>query len=573
MINKRLMALVPESKRYIYLNVLYQWVALIANIALMYALSILFVALYHGVNHSYFVALLVLEAIGAGIIRYFCTCFSSSMSHLSSQTVKKKLRSMIFEKLVRIGVGYDEVIASSEIVQTGVEGVDQLETYFGAYVPQFYYAVLAPVTLFIYMLQIDWVSAVVLLLSVPLIPVSIILVQKWAKKLLSKYWGQYVEMGDSFLENLQGMTDLKIYQADEYRNKVMNEQAEAFRKVTMRVLIMQLNSVSIMDLVAYAGSAVGMIVAVAGVAQGRVQLSGAIIVMLLSAEFFLPMRRLGSYFHVAMNGMAAADRIFAFLDIEEPRDGHIDSLMDYDIGFEHVSFSYDGSREVLHDVSLHIPEKGMVAIVGKSGSGKSTIAKIIAGERREYEGTISVSGEDMRKIKRSLLSESVCYVPSNAYIFKGTVRDNLMEKDDASLWEALEKVNLAGFFKGKEGLETQIMERGSNLSGGQRQRLAMARSLLKDAKVYVLDEATGNIDVESEETIMSVVKDLAKTRGIVLITHRLANAVDAERIYVMDNGNLVEEGLHGELMAKDGTYAKLFQRQKELEDYGKEAIA
>lgn len=574
MINKRLIGTVSESKKYIAGNVALQWCSLAANIAAMGAISSLLGALwYKTADASAFAA--AGAAIAAALcIRALCTVGSARLSVLSSRAVKQVLRERIYEKLLRLGASYHTKIKTSEAVQLAVEGVEQLETYFGAYLPQFFYSMLAPLTLFAVLAFIDLPSAAVLLVCVPLIPIAIAAVQTWAKKLLSKYWGKYTEMGDTFLENLQGLTTLKIYQADAARHEQMNREAEEFRKITMRVLTMQLNSITIMDLVAYGGAALGAIVAVSRFSSGHVTLAGCLMILFLAADFFLPMRLLGSYFHIAMNGMAASDKIFRLLDLPEPDRSGRETPGAGGIDAQHLTFSYDGEREVLHDVSFSVTEGSFTAIVGESGCGKSTIAAILTGREPGYQGSVTVGGAQVRRADEAALMRRITYVSHNSHLFRGTVRDNLrMAKPDASdaeLWSALERANLAEFLRSEQGLDTLLTENGSNFSGGQRQRLALARALMHDSPVYLFDEATSNIDVESEDAILAQIHELAHTHTVILISHRLANVVHADRIHVMEHGRLVQSGTHEELLLRGGTYAALWNSQQQLEQYGKE---
>jgi ABC-type transport system involved in cytochrome bd biosynthesis fused ATPase/permease subunit len=416
-------------------------------------------------------------------------------------------------------------------------------------------------------------SAVVLLVCVPLIPVAIAAVQTWAKKLLGKYWGQYTALGDTFLENLQGLTTLKIYQSDEFKQQEMNEQAETFRKITMKVLTMQLNSITIMDLIAYGGAALGVILAATQYRGGHVTLSGALLIILLAADFFLPMRLLGSYFHIAMNGMAASDKIFRLLDLPEPEHGDVQVPADCTILCRNVRFSYEVDREILHGVDLRFPRGSFTAIVGESGCGKSTLAALLMGRNRGYTGSITVGGVELRDISEESLMQSFTYVSHQSYLFKGTIRDNLLmgkpSATDKELWGALERANLGNFLRSENGLDTLLTESAANLSGGQRQRLALARALLHDSPVYIFDEATSNIDVESENDIMTQIFDLTKTKTVLLISHRLANVVGADCIYVMENGNVAEQGTHGELLTQNGLYSKLWNTQQVLENDGR----
>lgn len=457
-----------------------------------------------------------------------------------------------------------------------VEGVDQLETYFGAYLPQFFYAMLAPLTLFLVLLRVNIPSAVVLFVCVPLIPAAIAAVQTWAKKLLSKYWGQYTALGDTFLENLQGLTTLKIYQADAFKNKEMNEESEKFRKITMKVLTMQLNSITIMDIIAYGGAALGVFFSVTQYQKGGVDLAGALLVILLSADFFIPMRQLGSFFHIAMNGMAASEKIFRFLELPEAPKKAAKFPRNAEIVCENLRFSYEAGREILKGMDLRIPRGRFVAIAGESGCGKSTVASILMGRNRGYKGTIRIGDIELSDIAESSLMQNITYISHNSYLFKGTIRENLLmgnpNATEDEMWAVLEQTNLAAFLRNEEGLDTKLAEKASNLSGGQCQRLALARALLHDSPVYIFDEATSNIDVESENDIMEQILLLAKKKSVLLISHRLANITKADMIYAMEQGEVKECGTHEELLRKNGLYQKMWTTQQRLELYGKGGV-
>lgn len=570
MINKRLVRLLSDGKKYIYGNILFQWINLIANIAMIFLISNFISDTYYGnVTDSKFIKLIVILVI-AVLTRVICNIASSKMSYLSSKKVKQVLRHKLMEKMLALGSSYNEKVRTSEVVQVSVEGVEQIETYFGLYLPQLFYSLLAPLTLFAVIVFMSFTPAIVLLLCVPLIPISIAAVQTFAKKLLAKYWGKYTGLGDTFLENLQGLTTLKIYQADEYKNKKMNEEAEEFRKITMKVLKMQLNSITIMDLVAYGGAAIGIILTVRQFVDGNIRLEQAIAIILLSADFFIPMRQLGSFFHIAMNGMAAIDKIFKILDLEVPQEKTLDLPETGSIKVENLSFAYDESHKVLNDVSIEIAECGMVSLVGASGSGKSTMASLLMKRSRNYNGSIVIGNTDFDEVSEKSVMENITYISHSSYIFKGTVRDNLlMAKPDAKdeeLWDVLKKTNLADFFEADNGLDFEIKEAGGNLSGGQKQRLSLARGLLHDSRFYIFDESTSNIDVESEEIILEQIKELAKTKGILMISHRLANVVSSDKIFVLEKGHLKEEGTHEELLTMHGTYSMLWQTQQSLEN-------
>ena len=570
MINKRLVRLLSDGKKYIYGNIFFQWINLIANIVAIFLISSFISDTYYGnVTDAKLVRLIVILAI-AVLTRVICNVASSKMSYLSSKKVKQVLRHKIMEKMLTLGSSYNEKVRTSEVVQVSVEGVEQIETYFGLYLPQLFYSLLAPLTLFAVIVFMSFTPAIVLLLCVPLIPISIAAVQTFAKKLLAKYWGKYTGLGDTFLENLQGLTTLKIYQADEYKNKKMNEEAEEFRKITMKVLTMQLNSITIMDIVAYGGAALGIILTVKQFVAGNIRLDQAIAIILLSADFFIPMRQLGSFFHIAMNGMAAIDKIFKILDLEVPEEKTMSLPGKGSIKVENLSFAYDESHNVLNDISIELLEQGIVSLVGASGSGKSTMASLLMKRSKNYSGKIFVGEVDFNEISEKSVMENITYISHSSYIFKGSVRDNLlMAKADArdeELWDVLKKTNLADFFEADNGLDFQIAEAGGNLSGGQKQRLALARGLLHDSRFYIFDESTSNIDVESEEVILEQIKELAKHKGVLMISHRLANVVSSDKIFVLEKGQLKEEGTHEELLAMHGTYSTLWETQQSLEN-------
>ena len=577
MIKRRLVGLLSHAKKYIVLIVLCQWAALLAQVLAVFSIAGLLEKLFYQEVTTGLAEKTILILAFVLILRFLCEKLGARFSYLASVDVKRILREKIYEKMLRLGSAYREQVSSSEVVQVSTEGVEQLETYFGKYLPQLFYSLLAPLTLFCILCRVSMKASLILLICVPLIPVSIVVVQKIAKRLLNQYWSIYTGLGDSFLENLQGLTTLKIYQADQKKAEEMDAESQRFRKITMKVLTMQLNSTSVMDIVAYGGAAVGMAVALMEFLKGNIGLAGTISIVLLASEFFLPLRLLGSFFHIAMNGMAASDKIFRILDLPETKEGEkVLPEGSLEISIKDLHFSYEEEREILKGIDLELPAGCFISLVGASGCGKSTIAGILAGKNKGYQGEISIEGIPLSEVKEESLMERVLLVRHNSYLFKGTVEDNLrMAKADATREEmesVLRKVNLLGFLESQEGLQTRLSEKAANLSGGQCQRLVIARALLQSkASVYIFDEAASNIDVESEELIMEVIHELAKTKTVLLISHRLANVVGSDRIYFLKEGKIRESGRHEELMQKKGEYCNLYESQMALENYGKKA--
>ena len=594
MINKRLIAICEDSKKYIALTVLSSWISIICNILIVFLIGQFINKVYMGreilfnSDINFFkilpqfklldnITLLTGVAIIAALllIRYCSNILYAKFSYLASANARVTLRELIYKKLLKLGSGYNNVYSTSTIVQIAVEGIEALEVYFGKYLPQFFYSMIAPITLFVFISFISIKSALVFILCVPLIPLSIIAIMKIAKKILKDYWNSYANLGDTFLENLQGLTTLKVFNIDNERHKKMNEEAEGFRKITMKVLSMQLNSINVMDLIAFGGAALGTIAALIEFRNGQISVGQFLIIILLSSEFFIPLRLLGSYFHIAMNGMAACDKIFVLLDSEEKQKDILDieqsQLENISVKLKEISFSYDGKRTVVDNVSMEIPNKGLVAIVGESGSGKSTIASLILNTHTVNSGTIEFNGININNISLDNIYSKISLVSTNSYIFNGTILDNLlMGKADASeleIAEALAKARLDDFVGSlSNGLDTNVGEGGSALSGGQKQRLALARAILANREMIIFDEATSNIDVESEESIWEAIYELAKDKTVLVISHRLANVTNADNIYVMKTGRLVESGAHDSLYSSQGEYYKMITRQKELEN-------
>lgn len=577
MIKTRLVGLMSHAKKYIVYTILWQWAALLSQVLAVFTIADLLEKVTDQAVTIPVVERTICILILVVVIRFFCERIGARYSYLARVDVKRILREKIYEKMLKLGASYSEWVSSSEVVQVSTEGVEQLETYFGKYLPQLFYSLIAPLTLFFILCRVSLKASVILLICVPLIPISIVVVQKIAKKLLNKYWSIYTELGDSFLENLQGLTTLKIYQADQQKADEMDVESQKFRRITMKVLTMQLNSTSVMDIVAYGGAAIGMAVAVSEFLKGNIGLSGTLCIVLLASEFFLPLRLLGSFFHIAMNGMAASDKIFKILDLPEPQNGERILPEGFlDISLKEVHFAYEEDREILKGINLELPAGSFVSLVGESGCGKSTIAGILSAKNRGFSGEITIEGIPLAEVDETELMKRVVLVRHNSYLFKGTVEENLrMAKPDATeeeLYAVLEKVNLAGFLRTQDGLQTKLLEKAGNLSGGQCQRLVIARALLREAEssVFIFDEAASNIDVESEELIMELIHELARTKTVLLISHRLANVVKSDQIYFLKNGEIVECGKHEELMQQKGAYRHLYESQMALENYGKE---
>ncbi|MDQ0362243.1 ABC transporter ATP-binding protein/permease [Breznakia pachnodae] len=572
MINKRLLQSAADSKKYIYYQVLCQWISLLAQIVLIGVIANIFNDLYADVLKEDTIIISFAIVAGCLVIRFVMDKLMTRMSYLASKDIKLNLRKQIFEKLFLLNRTNQKELKNAELVQLTVEGVDQLETYFGRYMPQFFYSLLAPLTLFIVLSTISFKAAIVLFICVPIIPMSIVMVQKFAKKLLSKYWGMYANLGDRFLDNIRGLTTLKIYESDKEQQEKMNEEAENFRKVTMKVLVMQLNSISIMDLVAFGGAAVGIVFSLIAFNNNEITIGETFMMIMLSAEFFIPLRLLGSFFHIAMNGNAASKKIFSFLDapISDKRTNNVDDKIKT-VEVKELVYSYDDKKDVLKGINVEFKDNGLYAFVGESGCGKSTLSTLLTGGYDEYKGNILLNGKEVNTIDFTSLHEQITKIEDYNYLFKGTVYSALLDGNpkasEDEMWQALDIVNLSEYLKTQDGLHTKLMEKGSNLSGGQAQRLALARALLHDSSVYIFDEATSNIDVESELDIVNVIHKLAKEKIVIFISHRLANVHDADIIYVMKDGAIVEQGTHQQLYSQSGLYKEMNDVQMSFEAY------
>lgn len=572
MIDKKLLSLLGDNKKYIFYTVALMVVGLFANITITACIchAIHLAAEYdlHSGGATIFLWPSIFALIGI-IARYIASRIVGDMKDTLGRKAKKDLRERVYNKIVKLGVRSTDGMSMAGLTQVSMEGVEQLDLYYSSYIPQFFYAMAAPGILFCITVWIDWRVALILLACVPLIPVSIVAVSKYAKKIFAKYWGKYTSMGDSFLDSVQGLKELKIFRADAAQHIKMNETSEEFRKITMKVLVMQLASTTIMDLVAYGGAGIGIAFAVLGVVDRGLSPFSALFLILVAVDFFLPLRAFGSAFHVAMNGVSAGNKIISLLERPDPVWGE-NSVEDTELKLENVTFSYDGKRDVLKDVSMIFPKNGMTAIVGESGCGKSTVVNMLFGAFRPKTGSVTVGGKSIETLQRESYYSHLAVVSYNTYIFNETVRQNFMLANktvtDAEIYAALEKVNLSDFIRGNGGLDKVITEDAANISGGQKQRLALAVNLVADKNIYVFDEATSNIDIESEAIIMANIKELSGNKAVIVISHRLANVVPSDLIYYMESGEVKESGTHTELMKRRGGYAKLYLTQKALEE-------
>ena len=568
MFDKELLRLIGPNRKYVVYTVLLMVLGMLANIGITASVCFTVALLIDGAQPLAYVWPAV--ALAAAIaVRYVASRCTGSLKDLLGRKVKKDLRERTYDKILKLGVRSTDGMSMAGLTQVSMEGIEQLDLYYSTYLPQFFFSMLAPVILFCICVGIDWRTSLVLLACVPLIPLSIVAVSKYAKKIFAKYWGKYTSMGDAFLDSVQGLKELKIFKADAARHVKMNESAEDFRKITMKVLVMQLASTTIMDLVAYGGAGAGIALSVVGLMDGWLAPASALFLILVAVEFFLPLRSLGSAFHVAMNGASAGRKIISLLSVPDPVWGE-KQVQGTELKLNGATFSYDGKRDVLKNVSMTFPAKGMTAIVGESGCGKSTVVNMLVGAYRPKAGSVTVGGLSLESVTGQSYYARLASVSYNTYIFNDSVRANfeLAKKDvtDEEIRAALEKVNLWEFIKENGGLDKVITEDANNVSGGQKQRLALAVNLVADKDIYVFDEATSNIDIESEAVIMENVKEMSREKSVIVISHRLANVVPADNIYYMEEGQVKESGSHAQLMQAGGGYAKLFEAQKRLEE-------
>ena len=579
MIDKKLLALLGENKKYIFYAVGLMIVGLFANLSITASIcyAIQYAAEYasSGSDAQGFILPAIVVVI-AMAIRYVTSRRIGDLKDTLGRNVKKDLRQKIYDKIIKLGVRTTDNMSMAGLTQLSMEGVEQLDLYYSAYIPQFFYAMIAPIILFVVTVRINWAVALVLLACVPLIPMSIIAVSRYAKKIFAKYWGKYTSMGDSFLDSVQGLKELKIFQADAAQNIKMNETSEEFRKITMKVLVMQLASTTIMDMVAYGGAGLGIALTINAVVNGNLSAYAALFLILVAVDFFLPLRAFGSAFHIAMNGASAGNKILSLLAQPDPVWGS-ETVDNTEITVKDVTFSYDGTRDVLKHASMNFGSTGMYAIVGESGSGKSTVVNLLLGAYHPQQGSILIGNKPLETLSRESYYSHISVVSYNTYIFNETIRQNFMlakaDVTEDEIFTALKKVNLYDFIIENGGLDKVITEDAANISGGQKQRLALAINLVANKDIYIFDEATSNIDIESEAIIMNNIKELSKEKSVIVISHRLANVIVADTIYYIEDGEVKEHGTHKELMNMHEGYSKLYTTQKNLEEGYTEVVA
>lgn len=607
MVDKRLFSLVPGVRGLVVGKIICLWIGLVADIALAGTVTALVASLFPqtsvraalqsiGIAGPSGVMLIAIATLAIAVVRFLAHHFATRLGTEAAERVKLGLRSELYRKMLRLGPSYAQRARTADVVQLTGEGVDQIQSFFELFLPQLGFAILAPLTLFAAIAPLNMPTAVVLLVCAPLIIVIVGAIAMTTAKTFKKYWGKYTDMGSVFLDNLQGLETLKSFDADARAAEQMDRNAEDFRVMTMRVLQIQLRSLTAMDVVAYGGAAAGIGTALwQYVHQGHTAFAASVpflhvfngptlgvaavlFVIIVSVDFFLPLRQLGSYFHVAMNGMTSTKRIFALLD--EPDRTYGDRQLPQgvlDVAVRGLGFTYaESARPALHDVTLTMPARSLTAIVGESGSGKSTLAALIVGELEGYDGALRIGNVELRELSERALTGAVSIVGARSHLFAGTLRDNLLMARpgafDADLRDALARAHVLDMVDTHaQGLDMRIEQDAANLSGGQRQRIAVARALLHDAPIMIFDEATSSVDAESERLIMRTVHELAERKTVILVTHRLADAVDASAIAVFDHGACVETGTHAELMAQDGQYATMFRAQASVEQVGQRA--
>lgn len=568
MFDKDLINLLGNNKKRIFIITLTNIVNMFANIGGTAIICKFFDMLITTTYAIQNVVVYMIIALLLVLLKSIVIILLGQQKEMLGQNVKLDLRQKTYEKLFRMGLDNSSEKVSS-FNQMAIEGIEQLDLYYTNYLPQFFSALISPIILFVICVVLEWKTAFVLLACLPLIPISIIAVSKYAKKIFSKYWEKYNSMGDKFFDNLQGMKDLKIFDADEKKQIQAKENAEEFRKITMKVLVMQLASITIMDIVAFGGAAVAIVMTLLSGKNGEISPIIALFLILITVEFFLPMRALGSSFHIAMNGATAGKNIISFLNSEEKKLGNEKIVSIDNIKLQEVYFGYDTNKEILKNLSMNF-KIGLNSIVGESGCGKSTVVALLLGNYNLNFGNILINEKKLADCDLKEYYKKLAMVGSNTFLFNDTIRNNFkMAKkhvSDIEIFNALKKVDMYDYVKNVGGLDFIILENSENISGGQRQRIALAISLISEKELYIFDEATSNIDIESEKIIINNIKDLAKTKIVVLISHRLANVVDSNKIYFIKDGAVFESGNHNQLISQNGEYKKIFNYQYNLEN-------
>lgn len=578
MINKQLMNLLQDDKKYIVGIVLSKWGTLLANIA---TVSVVCMTLAQYYTEKKVSPLMMISFVGviivSLIIKSLANNWQSHCTHFASSRLRLDVRTAVLTKSLEVDVS-QQSLNDTELTQLSVEGVEQLEHYFSRFIPQVFYCLLSSLTVFFVLAFMYIKPAIILLLCIPLIPLSIMAIMKIAKKILGEYWDGYLILGEQFYENLMGLTTLKVFSQDKFKQREMDKRAESFRQATMNLLKMQLNSLIVMDIIAYGGAAVGIVMALSGYVNGVVSLTQMLMFILLSAEFFIPLRQLGSFFHVAMNGISASKRLFDYLDSPNSsfaeQTGEKNAAIPTLLEIEQVSFSYaDDEEYALKKVSASFERGHIYGIIGQSGSGKSTLSKLLTGEYTTPLGAITGYDANHNVISLSDMQDDIIVVNQKSYLFEGTIKDNLLMGNalatDEELWQVLNRVKMMSFVKEQpEQLNYVIQSNGKNLSGGQRQRLLIARALLANKAIYIFDEVTSSVDSESEKAILEAVTQLAKTAIVLFISHRLYTVKEMDTILIFDDGSLVEKGTHDGLEKQSVIYKNFLKSEKDLLEEG-----
>lgn len=561
MLNLRIIEMFSDVKKYIKLNVVFQILSLIFNIVYIMQLVELIKKIYLKDSLIPNIILIILLII----LRIMCIYFAKKMGYLSGSNVKYLLRENLYNKIYSLTQEQVNKINPGEIIQLANEGINNLDIYFSGYIPQFFYSLIAPVILFIYFCSINVKVALTLLIFVPLIPISIIIVQKIAKKLLGKYWGKYINLSNNFYDNLRGIKTIKNFNAEKKFNEKMNYQAEEFRKITMKVLTMQLNSVTIMDICAYGGASAGLVISIIAYQNNEINILQTIVISLLAAEFFIPMRMLGSFFHISMNGIAACEKLFKILDLETINLKQTNEKFNA-ITLKDINYQIKG-KKILRNINLEIKKGDVLSIVGPSGSGKTTLAKLLIKKINNYQGKYIYNNKFVDDLD---LSNKILYVSNDNVIFDETVKFNL---DPCNKYSRNDLIKLLEYLKLEDiKLNDVLINNGSNISGGQRQRLIIGRALLQKHDVLIFDEPTSNVDRESEEVINDIMKDLKRKKTVIIITHKLTKIDFSDNIIVMNDGEIDDIDNFGHLLEKNGLFIKIYKKQIELEMVGNNEI-